>query len=890
MAHANYWGYNGIVPNQTYQIEFTPLISQNTTYWATMSVSSIGGYGGIQQWNSSNPTTDHGGLFSIWDSTPTNVDSLVVGYNPFIAFSNYSFRFGGEGTGAQLLFNWAWLLGNPYRMAWRRYVEPSNTNASYEAFYFDPYDTNALGWVWVGTITLPVTADSARNMQGFEGFAEAYGGNTTQVREINIRNVWLLDLSNQWDNITGANWTDSRDPSLLTPIPGGWQHRCFDSNDVFIPANNVPMLPAGDVAPLFLPYRIHCGWRSTNAAVSGQVAASLARAFEPDAFWYGASVTNFASSSIDISGVTNAAPAPLYQSRRQGTTFGYTLFGQQPNAPCLVRLHFAETDFNIVGARVQTVLINRTVVESNLDIRASAGAQNRALVRDYYIDVGSDGLVDIEFESQTGGVPAVVSGIEVTGLLPQLAWHPQSVTNFVGTKAQFSATAVGPPPLSYQWMKDTTILVGQTNTTLTLSTLTTNDTARYSILVKNPYGSVTSAPASLFVAAFAPTVIFQPESQSIILGWNAQFGVTATGVSPLAFQWVFNTNIVLAHATNATLSLTDIQTSNTGSYSVIISNSFGSVTSAVAILDVLPAPTLADVMTGVSQLVAGGTPGPVVALATNWIPIVAGDSNTTVPSTFILCRTYTFGRVAIIGNDGLLSDTSLGKLDNSRFVLNLILWLNQTGQRQALASAGHGEWDTTGGMDMLGGLLASNGFVFNSASNPLNPTNLALASVLIIGNAWASFTTNEIEAVRQYVANGGGLLLAGLGWSWLAYHPGTSLSDYPMVQMASPYQASWLDGYISDPADSLSGSPVFHTLYPSIVVPRPSIIGLQLMQMTNLFMIIDGEPGRQYRLQASTDLVLWNDLTNLLNTTGTWQFVDGILTGQLQRFYRVISP
>jgi hypothetical protein len=62
------------------------------------------------------------------------------------------------------------------------------------------------------------------------------------------------------------------------------------------------------------------------------------------------------------------------------------------------------------------------------------------------------------------------------------------------------------------------------------------------------------------------------------------------------------------------------------------------------------------------------------------------------------------------------------------------------------------------------------------------------------------------------------------------------------------------------------------------------------MQMTNLFMIIDGEPGRQYRLQASTDLVLWNDLTNLLNTTGTWQFVDGILTGQLQRFYRVISP
>jgi len=270
-AHANYWGYNGVVQNQTYQLEFTPLIAQNTTYWATMSVSSIGGYGGIQQWNSSNPTTDHGGLYSIWDSTATNTDSFVVGYNPFIAFNNYTFRFGGEGTGAQLLFNWAWLLDQPYRMAWRRYAEPSNTMASYEGFYFDPYDTNALGWVWVGTIRIPVNTDGARNMQGFEGFAEAYGGNTNQVREIDIRNVWLLDLSNQWDNITAANWTDARDPAVLIPIGGGWRHRCFDSNDVFTAANNIPMLPASDLAPIFLPYRINCGWGSTNVATSAQV-------------------------------------------------------------------------------------------------------------------------------------------------------------------------------------------------------------------------------------------------------------------------------------------------------------------------------------------------------------------------------------------------------------------------------------------------------------------------------------------------------------------------------------------------------------------------------------------------------------------------------------------
>ena len=889
-AHANYWGYNGIVQNQTYQLEFTPLIAQNTTYWATMSVSSIGGYGGIQQWLSSNPTTDHEGLFSIWDTTATNADSFVVGYNPFITFKNYTFRFGGEGTGAHLLFNWAWLLGQPYRMAWRRYVEPSNTNTCYEGFYFDPYDTNALGWIWVGTIRIPVTTDSARNMQGFEGFAEAYGGNTNQVREIDIRNVWLLDLSNQWDNITSANWTDSRDPSVLTPIAGGWQHRCFDTNDVFIAANNIPMLPASDLAPIYLPYRINCGWGSTNVATSAQVAASLSRAFEPDAFWYGVSATNYTASAIDVSGVANAAPSLLYQSRREGANFGYKLFGQQPNAPCLVRLYFAETDFNSLGARVQTVLINGTVVEPSLDIRASAGAQNRALVRDYYVNVGTNGIVDISFQSQKPGVVAVVSGIEVNGLLPQLAWHPQSVTNLQGATVQFSATAVGTPPLSYHWQKNNTNLVGQTNTTLTLNGVTTNDTANYVIVVSNAYGSVTSATASLWVAALTPTFTSQPQSQSVISGWNAKFYVSATGVSPLAFQWFFNTNTILANATNTTLTLTNVQTTNMGSYSVIVTNALGSVTSAVAMLNVLPAPTLLDVVNGVSQIWSGGTPGPVVAMATNWIPIAAGDNNTTIPSTFILARSYFLGRVVLIGHDGLLSDMGLGQLDNSRFMLNLILWLNETGQRKALSSAGHGEWDNIGNMNTLGGLLSSNGFTLNSASTPLNATNLALASVLIIGNAWGSFTTNEIEVVRQYVANGGGLLLAGLGWSWVAYHSGTTLADYPMTQMAAPYQAGWLDGYISDPTDQLSGSPIFHTFYPNITIPRPTISQPGVLNGNAFSLVVSGELGRQYRIQVSTNLVIWTDVLSMISTNSTWEYVDRSFSNNTARFYRVASP
>ena len=213
-----------------------------------MSVSSIGGYGGIQQWNSANPRTDHGGLYSIWDTSPKSLDAFVIGFNPFIEFRNYTFRFGGEGAGAQLLFKWGWEVGKPYRMSWRRYIEPDSPFVQYEGFYLDPYDARGAGWVWVGTIRTPVVSDVARNMQNFEGFAEAYGGNLQMVREIDLRNVWVLDLTNHWLNISSASMSDSRDPATLTAIPGGWRHRCFDPDLRFKPENRLNMLPTSGLA------------------------------------------------------------------------------------------------------------------------------------------------------------------------------------------------------------------------------------------------------------------------------------------------------------------------------------------------------------------------------------------------------------------------------------------------------------------------------------------------------------------------------------------------------------------------------------------------------------------------------------------------------------------
>jgi hypothetical protein len=53
---------------------------------------------------------------------------------------------------------------------------------------------------------------------------------------------------------------------------------------------------------------------------------------------------------------------------------------------------------------------------------------------------------------------------------------------------------------------------------------------------------------------------------------------------------------------------------------------------------------------------------------------------------------------------------------------------------------------------------------------------------------------------------------------------------------------------------------------------------------------LNAQPGFEYSLQTSTNLVDWVAIASLINTTGTVQFFDKDSTNYLQRFYRVVAP
>lgn len=85
---------------------------------------------------------------------------------------------------------------------------------------------------------------------------------------------------------------------------------------------------------------------------------------------------------------------------------------------------------------------------------------------------------------------------------PEIVAHPEDDYAFIGDTVEFSVSARGAPPLSYQWYYNAdTILTGQTSATLTLTNVGEADAGDYSVMVSNPFGNAESHSAKLSATA-----------------------------------------------------------------------------------------------------------------------------------------------------------------------------------------------------------------------------------------------------------------------------------------------------------------------------------------------------------------------------------------------------
>jgi hypothetical protein len=167
---------------------------------------------------------------------------------------------------------------------------------------------------------------------------------------------------------------------------------------------------------------------------------------------------------------------------------------------------------------------------------------------------------------------------------PSITTQPTSRTVTNGGTTTFTVAATGTAPLAYRWRNDGAEVTGATNSTLTLSSVTTNHAGNYTVVITNGVGAVTSSVAMLTVLV-RPSIATQPANQNVAVGDIASFTVAAHGTAPLSYQWRRN-GVNLTSANSATLNLPGVTTGQAGNYTVVVANSAGSVTSSVATLTV----------------------------------------------------------------------------------------------------------------------------------------------------------------------------------------------------------------------------------------------------------------------------------------------------------------
>jgi uncharacterized repeat protein (TIGR03803 family) len=183
-----------------------------------------------------------------------------------------------------------------------------------------------------------------------------------------------------------------------------------------------------------------------------------------------------------------------------------------------------------------------------------------------------------------------------------------------------------------------------------------------------------------------PSVVTPPSNQTVAAGSNATFSITLFGTAPFAYQWLSN-GAPIADGTNSTLTISSVTPSSAGNYQVVVSNSWGSTTSAVATLTLAIAPTIITQPASESLPIGGtasfsvgasGTP----PLAYQWY------FNTNTPMAGATNACLSFGPVQTnhAGNYQVIVASPYGSATSSAVSFSVLLQPNCYGISNSLGS------------------------------------------------------------------------------------------------------------------------------------------------------------------------------------------------------------
>ena len=322
-------------------------------------------------------------------------------------------------------------------------------------------------------------------------------------------------------------------------------------------------------------------------------------------------------------------------------------------------------------------------------------------------DNGTKYLVTVSnTEGQVASSAATLT-VSDTAMAPAITTQPAAQSVTAGQTATFSVIATG-TSLKYQWKKGGTDIAGATASTYTTPATSMADSgAVFTVVVSNSVGSVTSSNATLTVTAavvvpvvVAPAIDTQPAAQTVTEGQTATFSVTATGTAPLTYQWKKNGTDIEGVTTSSHTTDATVLTDSGAVFTVVVSNSAGTVTSSGAALTVNPVVAPAITTQPADQTVIAGVAATFSVTATGTAPLSyqwKKNGTNITGGTGATTNTYTTPAMSYAGNSAVYSvevSNSAGSVTSSSATLTVTK--SSTAQSYGyVANASDGLYDKT---------------------------------------------------------------------------------------------------------------------------------------------------------------------------------------------------
>lgn len=197
---------------------------------------------------------------------------------------------------------------------------------------------------------------------------------------------------------------------------------------------------------------------------------------------------------------------------------------------------------------------------------------------------------------------------------PRVGIRSSTVSVGEGSDVSLNFAVAGAPPLAASWQFNNTNLSGANNYYCFIPTAATNHSGDYALIVTNQWGAATGT-VSLTITSTAPTIVTQPVDLLVSVGSNAVFTASVAGTQPLGYQWQRDgTNLLegaqVSGSTTPMLTLLNVQTNDTGTYRLIVTNVISSAISSNAALTVLPGEPLAEAVDAADLVWTSGGDSP----------------------------------------------------------------------------------------------------------------------------------------------------------------------------------------------------------------------------------------------------------------------------------------